>query len=128
MASGEFQKRLSELEQMVMDIVWRHDSVTTEAIRSALEASHPIRESAIRTILSRLEEKGYVAHHAEGRTNIYQSIEAPLTVAAHSVRQIIEPFCGGSVERLLVGMVDNEVVDEKELQRLARQIARRRKT
>jgi len=41
------------------------------------------------------------------------------------VRQIIERFCGGSVEQLLVGMVNNGVVDEKELQRIAACIALR---
>jgi BlaI family penicillinase repressor len=42
------------------------------------------------------------------------------------VRQIIERFCGGSVEQLLVGMVANDVVDEQELQRLAQRIAERK--
>jgi hypothetical protein len=47
-------------------------------------------------------------------------------VAAKAVRQIIERFCGGSVEALLLGMVNNDVVDESELERLAQRIARRK--
>ena len=47
-------------------------------------------------------------------------------MAAKAVRQIVEMFCGGSVEQLLVGMVNNDLVDEKELQRLAQRIARRK--
>jgi predicted transcriptional regulator len=62
----------------------------------------------------------------EGRTNIYSGLDAPQSVAAKAVRQIIERFCGGSVEQLLVGMVKDEVVDERELQRLAQRIARRK--
>jgi BlaI family penicillinase repressor len=42
------------------------------------------------------------------------------------VRQIIDRFCGGSVEQLLVGMVNDDVLDERELERLAQRIARRK--
>jgi hypothetical protein len=35
-------------------------------------------------------------------------------------------LCGGSAEELLLGMVDNQVVDRKQLERLARKIARRK--
>jgi hypothetical protein len=39
---------------------------------------------------------------------------------------LIDRFCGGSVERLLIGMVDNNIVDQQELQRLAQRIAQRK--
>ena len=38
------------------------------------------------------------------------------------IRQIVERLCGGSVEQLLVGMVDHEVLDSKQLQQLAQKI------
>ena len=85
-----------------------------------------MKESTVRTMLKRLEEKGYARHRVEGRTNIYSGMDAPQNVAAKAVRQIIERFCGGSVEQLLVGMVANDVVDEQELQRLAKRIAGRK--
>ena len=109
-----------------MSIVWARSTVTSEEVRSALAEAHPMKESTVRTILTRLEDKGYVKHHVEGRTNVYAGVEAPQNVAAKAVRQIIERFCGGSVEQLLVGMVNNDVVDEQELQRLAQRIARRK--
>ena len=87
---------------------------------------HPMKESTTRTVLKRLEDKGYVRHRVEGRTNVYSGIDAPQHVAASAVRQIIERFCGGSVEQLLVGMVNNDVVEESELKRLAERIARRK--
>jgi predicted transcriptional regulator len=121
-------KRLSELEHLVMEVVWEKSSCTSEDVRVALAVRHPMKESTARTMLKRLEEKGYVRHRVEGRTNVYTGVDAPQSVAAKAVRQIIERFCGGSVEQLLVGMVANDVVDERELERLAQQIARRKKT
>ena len=109
-----------------MDVVWARGSATAEDVREALAERHPMKESTARTILKRLEDKGYVRHRVEGRTNVYSGIDAPQHVAARAVRQIIERFCGGSVEQLLVGMVNNDVVEESELKRLAERIARRK--
>ena len=119
------RKALSELEHLVMEVVWRLGSASADAVRCALAGRHPMKESTVRTILSRLEDKGYIGHKVEGRTNIYRGLDAPANVAAKAVRQIIQRFCGGSVEQLLVGMVNNDVVDEKELQRMAQRIAQR---
>jgi predicted transcriptional regulator len=121
------RKPLSDLEHLVMDVVWARGSATAEDVREALAERHPMKESTVRTILKRVEEKGYVRHRVDGRTNVYTGIDAPQNVAAKAVRQIIERFCGGSVEQLLVGMVNDDVVDERELQRLAQRIARRKR-
>ena len=73
--------------------------------------------------LARLEEKGYLRHTTEGRTYLYVPTVASQNVAADAVRGIIERFCNGSVENLLVGMVDREVVSAATLQNLAKRIA-----
>ena len=103
-----------------MDVIWKRSSATAEDVRDALATRHPMKDSTTRTILKRLEEKGYLEHRVEGRTNIYRGLTAPQNVAVRAVRQIIDRFCGGSIEQLLVGMVNDEVLDEQELQRLAK--------
>jgi predicted transcriptional regulator len=120
------RKPLSNLEHLVMEVVWAKSACTSEDVRTVLAERHPMKESTARTMLARLEQKGYVRHRVEGRTNVYSGIDAPQSVAAKAVRQIIERFCGGSVEQLLVGMVANDVVDKRELERLAQRIARRK--
>ena len=120
------RKPLSELEHLVMNVIWKRSSATSEDVREALAARHPMKESTARTVLKRLEDKGYLAHRVEGRTNVYRGLTAPQNVAVRAVRQIIDRFCGGSIEQLLVGMVNDEVLNEQELQRLAKKIARLR--
>ncbi|MHB8484277.1 MAG: BlaI/MecI/CopY family transcriptional regulator [Candidatus Acidiferrales bacterium] len=115
-------KNLGEVEQAVMDYVWTHGPCTSETCREALADERPMKESTIRTVLRRLEEKGYVAHETSGRTFIYRAAEARQNVAARAVKSIIDRFCGGSAEQLVIGMVDNEVIDRKVLERLTRKI------
>jgi BlaI family transcriptional regulator, penicillinase repressor len=118
-------KNLGEVEQTVMDYLWTHGPSSAEACREALAASRPMKDSTIRTVLRRLEEKGYLAHETEGRTFIYKASDARQNVAVRAVKGIIDRFCGGSAEQLVLGMVDNAVLNRKQLERLARKIADR---
>jgi BlaI family penicillinase repressor len=119
-------KRLSELEHLVMDVLWKRDQSTAEDVREALAERHSMKDSTARTILKRLEEKEYVKRHVEGRTNVYRASEPPRSLAVRAVQQIIDRLLGGSVEQLIVGMVDRDLLDERELRRLAEKLARRK--
>jgi BlaI family transcriptional regulator, penicillinase repressor len=112
---------LGELERDVLSIVWRTGNITAEHVREQLE--RPLKDSTVRTVLRRLEEKGYVGHTIENRTFSYQPAESRHRVAGRAVQRIVDWFCEGSVEELLVGMVDSKVLDRAELQRLADRIA-----
>ena len=116
-------KSLGEVEKSVMDYIWTHGPTTAEACREGVASSRPMKDSTIRTVLRRLEEKGYVTHDVEGRTFIYKASDARQNVAVRAVKNIIDRFCGGSAEELVLGMVDNAVLDRKQLERLTRKIA-----
>jgi predicted transcriptional regulator len=120
------RKTPTPLEQFILDYVWAHPNCTAEMCREGLAASRRLKDSTIRTILRKLEEKGYVAHHLDGRTFVYRAVDTKRNVAVQAALQLIDRFCGGSVEELLVGLVDNQVLNTRQLQRLAEKIASRR--
>jgi len=119
-------KGLGELEQAVLETLWESSVSTAEECREALLATHPMKDSTVRTVLRRLEEKGYLTHEVRGRTYVYRPSEERQNVAARAAKQLVDRFCGGSVEQLLVGMVESDVLDPEELERLARRIAQRK--
>ncbi|MDR3752515.1 MAG: BlaI/MecI/CopY family transcriptional regulator [Terracidiphilus sp.] len=119
--SGHDPAELGELERDILSIVWRLGAVTAEQVREELD--RPLKDSTVRTVLRRLEEKGYLAHSVDNRTFLYSSAESRQRVASRAVKRIVDWFCEGSVEELLVGMVDSKVLDRAELQRLAARIA-----
>ena len=75
-------------------------------------------------MLRRLEDKGFVTHLVEGRTYVFEASEARGHVAARAVRRIVEWLCNGSIEEVLVGMVDLDMLDPTQLRRLADMIAK----
>jgi predicted transcriptional regulator len=107
-----------------MRVIWNRERSTAEDVRNALSASQPMKDSTVRTVLRRLEAKGYATHVTEGRTFIYRPRVESRSVAADAVRSIVDRFCAGSVEDLLVGMVDDEIVSSQKLKQLAERIAK----
>jgi len=116
--------QLSRLEHLVMDFIWKHGPTNAEQVRDGLKEAWPMKDSTARTILRRLEDKGFLKHSVEGRTYVYEGVDAPENVAIRAVRQIVDRFCHGSVESLLIGMVENEVIEKDQLERLAKKVKR----
>ncbi|PJG50745.1 CopY family transcriptional regulator [Bradyrhizobium forestalis] len=116
---------LGDLEREVMQLVWAHGPVTAEIVRERL--SRRLKESTVRTVLRRLEEKGYANHTVDGRTYVYQAAEERAKVAAKAVQRIVDWFCNGSIEEVLVGMVDNAMLDQQQLRTLADHVAKAKK-
>ena len=120
------RRPLTELQQAILDFVWTHKRATAEQIREGLRAKHPLKDSSVRTLLRRLEARGLLTHRVEGQVFRYEATMAPRRLAARAVQQIIDRFCGGSVEQFLVGMVDERVLSAQEIERLARKVKSRK--
>jgi BlaI family transcriptional regulator, penicillinase repressor len=120
------RKTPSQLEQVVLEYVWAHPDCTAETCREGLAGQKALKDSTIRTILRNLEAKGHVTHTVARRTFVYRAVHTKRNWAALAAQQLIDRFCGGSVEELLVGLVDNQVLHPKQLHRLAEKIAARK--
>ena len=112
---------LGDLEREVMQLVWANGSVTAELVRERLDRR--LKELTVRTVLRRLEEKGYVTHDVDGRTYVYHPTQLRGRVAAKAVQGIVDWSCNGSIEEVLVGMVDSAMLDQRQLRKLADKIA-----
>jgi BlaI family penicillinase repressor len=114
---------LSDLENRVLQVIWERKTATAEDVRLALAPEKVLKDSTIRTVLRRLEQKGYATHTVEGQTFRYAPTASALAIAAGAIRRLIDQFCQGSVENLLVGMVDASVISPKKLAQLSKKIA-----
>jgi predicted transcriptional regulator len=121
---SESMPDLGDLEREVMQLIWANGRLTAETVREKLERR--LKESTVRTVLRRLEEKGYVVHAVEGRTYVYEATHPRGRVAAKAVQRIVDWFCNGSVEEVLVGMVDSAMIDQRQLRMLADKVAKAR--
>jgi predicted transcriptional regulator len=113
---------LGDLEREILQLVWDHGPSTADWVQKALP--RPLKESTVRPVLKRLEAKGHLTHEVDQRTFVYEAAHTRGRAAAHAVKRIVDRFCSGSVEEVLVGLVDARILGSDELQRLAEKIAR----
>ena len=116
---------VTELQQAILDFISSAGSATAEQVREALQPKHRLKDASVRTLLRRLEERGYLTHHLEGKMFVYEARVQPRSIAARSVQQLIDRFWSGSVEEFLIGMVDEKVVPMREIRRLAQKLKKK---
>jgi predicted transcriptional regulator len=113
------RRPLTELQQAILDFIWKSGGATSEQVREALLPKHELKDSSVRTLLRRLEERGFLRHRLEGSAFVYQATVRPHSIAARAVQHIIDKFCSGSAEQFLLGMVDEKVLTTEEIRNLA---------
>jgi BlaI family transcriptional regulator, penicillinase repressor len=121
-APTQLRAPLSELERDIMEAVWSEGPSTVDAVHRRVAQRRDLKEATIRTIMRRLENKGYLHHRAVGRAYVYEAFERPQSLAARAVRQIIDRFCRGSIEELVSGMVEAKVLSKTDLRALEQTI------
>ena len=85
---------LPRREREVFETLCRLETGTAAAVRNAL--SDPLSDSAVRTMLARLETKGLVERTAGPEGFIYGPAQRTETVAAGALQRMIDTFFAGS--------------------------------
>jgi BlaI family penicillinase repressor len=117
---------LTELENAVMQAVWNQGTCSVEAVHQVISRSRSLKEGTTRTLLRRLEQKGYLRHQEKDRAYIYSAVEPARSMAARAVRQIVDRLCQGSFEELVSGLVESKVMTNAEMDKLEEFVRARR--
>src|SRR3984957_1559711 len=118
---------LAELENDVMQAVWKIEPCSVEAVHAIVSRRHNLKETSVRSILRRLEQKGYLAHESDGTAYVYRSTETSRSLAARAVRQLIDRFCQGSVEEPGTGMGDAHGLRKEKMKHMEELVRSQRK-
>lgn len=114
---------LGDLEHEILTILWSGPEMTAAEVRSRV--ARELKDATIRTVLRRLEDKGYVTHTVEAGTFIYRPKETSDSAAADALKGILDRFCGGSLERALQALVDAALVEPRQIAAMAGRLKRR---
>jgi predicted transcriptional regulator len=109
-------EELSGAEREVMEIVWDRGEVTAREAKDAL--TRELARNTVRTLLERMEEKGWVTHREVGRTYVYRAARPREESIGRKVREIVDNICGGSPETLVAALLDYRGLRPGELERI----------
>jgi predicted transcriptional regulator len=113
---------LSPLEQKVMAALWSAKTATAADLQHTLGGD--LTNATVRTLLRRLEAKGYVRHSTRGRVFVYAPIVDATGAGTVAVRGVLRRFFGGSASRMIAGLMDDGVIRPAEVQQLLRRLKR----
>ncbi len=83
---------LGPLEQEIMDIIWKKESVTVRDVVTVLQTRREIAYTTVMTIMSRLVKKGFLHQTKEGKTNIFVSQKNQHQTLHTLVQQTLQTF------------------------------------
>lgn len=118
--------RLPPKERQIVDLLYQHGSMTSAEVTSSLPSSPS--GSAVRTMLKRLEDKGFVRREDSERGYLYSPAVSDQTARKSALSEVVRVFFNGSptsAASALLGMSDR--IDKQELDELERLIAEARK-
>jgi len=119
---SEIPQRLTELESLLMNIVWELGEVTVRDVHKRIK---PIRDLAYTTVLTMMgvmERKGLVTHQKRGRANVYRARLSKQAFGAMSAKQIVDSYFQGRVRNLVLHFADHGDLGHDDIAALERVI------
>ena len=110
-----------------MEIIWDKGEAAAIEVRDILAKRRSVARETVRTILQRMEEKGWVKHRVVGRTYFYSAAMPREATVGHKVVELIDTICGGSPERLVTALLDFRGLTKDEGERIQKLIEDARK-
>jgi predicted transcriptional regulator len=119
--------RLGDLQLRIMKTLWERGQASAAEVQEALGAETGLAYTTVATMLRKMEQRGLVKHHAEGRRFIYRPAVAPETVTRSMADDLLERLFEGSLADMLSHLLSTREVSREELRELERLIQERKK-
>src|SRR3954466_9854398 len=112
---------LPRREREIFEIVASAGKATAVEVRGAM--SDPPSQSAVRTLLARLEKRGLIRHRLVEQSYVYESVTQPAKVRESALRQLVKTFFNGSAASAATALLGlSRDLDPAELEALQRAI------
>ncbi len=109
---------LTEAELPIMEVLWSKGNATVGDVVETLAQERAVAYNTVLTLMRILERKGYVQHTKDGRAFVYQPVVDRGEASRTAVRQLLNRFFNDSPELLVLNLLHDEAIDEREIERL----------
>jgi BlaI family penicillinase repressor len=115
---------LSEAQMEIMNVIWDRGEATVADVWKVLSARRKVARSTVLTVITRLEEKGWLSCDAEGYAFRYRAAVPREATLGTMVRRLIDTAFGGSAEGLVMALLHGRGVSKEEAREIRKMIDR----
>ncbi len=115
-------RTLTEQELEIMKVVWGLERATVRDVYETLRERRKIAYTTVMTMMNILETKKYLKKRAQDRAYVYQATRPRSEVIKAMVREFVDRVFNGSAEPLLVHLIKDRRLSQKDLEKIARTI------
>ena len=90
----------------------------TLEITSTLNQRRPVARNTVRTLMERMEEKGWLTHRVEGRSYIYSALLPREESLGQRVLDMVDKVCGDNPEKLMMALLQYRGLSDDEAERM----------
>jgi BlaI family transcriptional regulator, penicillinase repressor len=113
---------LTKQELEIMKIVWNRKTATVRDVYEALREQRQIAYTTVMTMMKILEKKKFLKKTQQDRAFVYQSVRPKEQVIRSMVQDFVTRVFDGSAEPLLVHLVKDRHLSEKDVREITRLI------
>lgn len=110
--------QISPAELEIMKVLWRKPGLGASEIADALEDSQDWNIRTIKTLLSRLVEKGALATEQDGRRFLYRPLIEKGTYQKKAASQFVDRLFGGKAAPLIAHLADARGLSDEDIEEL----------
>jgi len=114
--------KLTNAELEIMHVVWELDGATVREVHERLNQRRNLAYTTVMTMMNILDEKGHLTRHKQGRAYRYEPVRPKSQVISGMVDDFVGKVFDGSARPLVLGLVKDRKLSEKDLEEIARLI------
>ena len=100
------EKPISNAEFEVMDVLWAKSPLAASDVAERVSDKTKWSSKTVKTLLSRLVEKGALGHQSEGRRYLYRPLITRAEYAAGETETLADKLFGGRAAPLVAHLAD----------------------
>jgi BlaI family transcriptional regulator, penicillinase repressor len=110
--------QLTPGEIKVMKLLWEHGELKPSELQDRFP--EPIKNPALRSYLTTLLEKGHLTRRRVGKAYFYKAVTRSRSAFRTMLGDLVDSFCGGSIQALVMNIIKAEQLSEEELLEMKR--------
>lgn len=101
-----------------MELIWEHGQLSALQVTGFLRIRRDVAKTTVRTLMERMEQKGWLRHSEVGRTYVYRAARAKQKTLRAAVAEVVDRLCKGKPELLVTALLDEKNLSIAEIDRI----------